>query len=71
VKIEEYEEFPTSPFQVIEIVQGEIITQEGNNTNKRDIRLMSRETIIQLLFLVLHSKTPILDMCKRLVLRGQ
>jgi hypothetical protein len=58
VNIEEDEEMPTSPVQVIEVVQGEIATQESEKTNKKENKLMSRATTIQFLFSVLHPRTP-------------
>jgi hypothetical protein len=57
VNIEEDEELPASLFQVTKVVQGEITTQREKN-NKKDNRLMPRETTTQFLFPVLHPRTP-------------
>jgi len=67
----EDEEIPTSPLQVTKVVQGNITMHESSKTKEKENRLMLSASTIQFLFPVLHSKNPILELCRRMVYGGQ
>jgi hypothetical protein len=60
VKIKRDEELPTSLIQREEAGEGDITTEEVNDTNKMYTSLISRVATLYLLFTLLYPKNPIL-----------